>query len=492
MSVAMPGGRTPILRMVAWAASLGLAAGLGFWLGRGWDGSGSPAADGAVPDDRASPDAVPDSAESLAVARALGVAPAGAADLARFSRASEDALSNALRIADPEVRAGRLRALLQVLDLEGIPRAIRFAEQLGPSPQTRQFRRMLLRRWGELNPRSAIAFATGNADGWNDPELVAATLAGWSAVDPRSAWSWARENPSGRGFGDAHLAAVVAATTPGDPGLAYDFISDPAIAPEVGFDLLRNWVSTAWVAGHGGFVLEQVEALEPGIGRMIAATEAARLFARDEPAKAAAWASLQDDPRLRQQAIVAAVGEWAASQPENAAEWALGMEDPQIRSEAIATAVSGWVQRGELPAAGDWLNQFEPSPDLDRASQNLAMALAGTDPEAAATWAEGIVNPVLREATFNLVDPSNPASRFSGRADANAVYFQAAPADGGAAWTGAFPVEAMGSLGPAITMRQGEAIEVIVDPEGQADPEVDPEWDVQNPPDLEDGEPVGP
>ena len=68
-------------------------------------------------------------------------------------------------------------------------------EVLKPSVRRDEIQNSLLRRWAELDGRSALAYALDNSLPWQLEAAVAAALGGWAGNDPDGAWRWAVDNP---------------------------------------------------------------------------------------------------------------------------------------------------------------------------------------------------------------------------------------------------------------------------------------------------------
>ena len=90
--------------------------------------------------------------------------------------------------------------------------------------------------------------------------------------------------------------------------------------------------------------------------------------------------------------------------PATAAEWYLTQSD-QVglpAHESYYQLTMNWARK-DLNACGEWLNQQEPGPHLDRAVDQFSMAAAAKDVDAAFAWSAKITDEPLRLRNLGFV-----------------------------------------------------------------------------------------
>lgn len=89
---------------------------------------------------------------------------------------------------------------------------------------------------------------------------------------------------------------------------------------------------------------------------------------------------------------------WVQYEPETAFQWFLDLPRTAAKDQALVMALKVWVSN-DPEQAGDYINQLDPSPDLDVAVKSYALEAASYDKAAALEWADSIFNDQVREQT---------------------------------------------------------------------------------------------
>jgi len=95
------------------------------------------------------------------------------------------------------------------------------------------------------------------------------------------------------------------------------------------------------------------------------------------------------------------IREWSRSDPAGAASYLTDNEDTLSDFSTLASEV---VRRwDDVTEASKWLSQYEPSPDLDRATLMLVYRAGDEDPAGAFTWAQSVNDQGLRNRALRVV-----------------------------------------------------------------------------------------
>ncbi|MEM7386078.1 MAG: hypothetical protein AAF514_14150 [Verrucomicrobiota bacterium] len=302
--------------------------------------------------------------------------------------------------------------MLQDIPASDIPKALEYLEN-NSSPQGRMMLQMaLLSRWGEEDGGAAMAYAN-NVKGMAKMAGVMSVAAAWSKKDPDGALNWYLENKDENGggagmgmMGGAQGSLMSIFQTMGARDLDNAFAKLNALESDEDRRMALNGLSSVgMMGGDHGAVLEKMNTLEDPELRKTGRTSVLSQWGMFEPESAARWldsAELVEGESRNDMARQIASG-WLNMNPREAADWLVeGSEEPAERSQNIAHAVGQWVHR-DANAAGEWLSQFEPGPELDPAMQRFATGVAGNDGESAFAWASQIADDDTRNSTLSTV-----------------------------------------------------------------------------------------
>lgn len=269
------------------------------------------------------------------------------------------------------------------------------------SPAADEAAGLALQKLAERDPSRALAFALNEKNRRRRTDWLHAVLRGWAAVAPDAAGAWLATLPSPEREGaegavmdgaSRHTAAAVA--------LAQRLVqSDPAAARSHANQLLR-------VLSHSGEFETGVDfaARLPESIRAEMLGTAFQYWAEAQPERAFDVARKLPGGDARKTAIDAAISGWAQGDPSGLAEFALTLTSAEDRTAALQTAIREWVQINPK-AASDWIDKFEPKPELDAGAAAVALQpdLLAKQPAIAASWAESITDTKLRSSTLTNV-----------------------------------------------------------------------------------------
>ena len=379
-----------------WIVSVALAFLIGFWISRA-------VLDNALADmEKDSMNGDTEVAERAVIIRKLtGQAPASTPGTT-FAPQAREALAKALTEKDPEKRAYAMKVILSGLALTDIGEAVSLVEGLVPGPRQDELMGAMLRRWAELDGRSALAYALENTAGWQQEGALVATLEGWVKREPQTALNWALENPGTDPFYSERLNAVIRQLAITDPRRAFD----AAASIEQGSyraSALSVVMDELFETGRFEGSLSWIDDLPDTMDQSVAVEHLARRWSRYEPVLAAEWVESLSGQPGQQSALAAVSATWAAVDPQRAADWASRLVEGPDRAGSVTTVVETWLQSGDLGEAAEWLNSQPSHPDFDQAVTKVAIATLQVDPETAMTWADSITDDNLRNTTMTMV-----------------------------------------------------------------------------------------
>lgn len=266
--------------------------------------------------------------------------------------------------------------------------------------QRHQAKEALIEALAVVDPRRAIELARGESSEELRVRLIEAALRGWGQTDAEAALAWTATQQVIE-FGQAMASLFHGAAR--DPENAIRLANemsqlDPQCAADYGFYLV------AALAREGEFgKAADFAAGSEGEARGSWLSDVYSRWADQAPHEALAYAAQLTEAKTRMIASRAALLRWAYNDAPALAEYALGIADPNDRRFALSKALPRWAAADPV-AAALWVNQAEPSPELDLVAASIA-----TRPEVirypgvSLKWAENILEPKLRSRVLASV-----------------------------------------------------------------------------------------
>jgi len=221
-----------------------------------------------------------------------------------------------------------------------LPDALAELQQLqlqNPTSRGRNLEMRLLRRWADIDPRSATQWATQTPSDIRS-DAVAAATAQWAEKDFSAAEAWATQLSDGSGR-VAAIESVIGAAVYANPKEAL------TLAAELPEDPTRDQLII----------------------------NAAGTWAASAPQDAATWAKQVSDDRLRQQVVSAIAIRWSDTDPVSAADLiANSLPSGDIQDEALIAIVERWGLK-DPNAAKQWVQQ-SVNGDLQQAAMDTIAA----------------------------------------------------------------------------------------------------------------------
>ena len=225
-----------------------------------------------------------------------------------------------------------------------------------------------------------------------------AALHGWATRVPRAAaeWALAHVRSQERRAAVEAIAAGAVAHPEAMPTFQHLIASDPQLASDHGNALVGAFA-------RAGQFKPATEFAAAGASPFRAAwlANAYHAWAVCQPEEALATIDNISDPAVRREALGGLFAGWGSCDPARLVAYAQTLPVGELRLNALREGLTQWVYR-DSAAASDWMDKFDPSPDLDAGAAAIAImpALVENKPDVAASWAESISDPELRAHTL--------------------------------------------------------------------------------------------
>jgi hypothetical protein len=280
---------------------------------------------------------------------------------------------------DPGQRTSDLEAFINGLGPSDFAEALKRLRKIAGSSERELATRLLVVRWVQTDPESALQFASSN----RGYEYIADDVfQAEAATDVQSALNRAKS------------------------------ITDP----DLRYNALRGVLS--FIADTDpAAALGTAQSLGDFPGNEPLSSLIYRQWATNDPQSAAQQASqVAGDGNPWRSPISQVARAWAAQDPTAAANWAISLSDPSTESRTISQVMRQWTHE-DVNAAANWVNSLPPGGSYDSAAAALALAMAANDPKNAVAWADNIADATARNNALQRVsrqvmwrDPTNGAA----------------------------------------------------------------------------------
>ncbi len=281
-----------------------------------------------------------------------------------------------------------LQALVRGLPTRPVVASVQHLVDLPSSAGRRTVLHGLLSRWGELDGRSAVAFAAGRGEAGGSRDHVQTVLAGWSRVAAADAWAWAIRQDINLSTKAGWLGEILAVEAQIDPVAALQRVRSLE-SPELQEPVVRRMID--WMIDHmgGDRAVSWLSEMDPDGLPLHLIAYFTRRWGDSEPWEAAQWAS-NLDVGARGEVYHTLAATWGARDPLSAAQWAYSLPGGQERSSLLRDIVGHWLRLEGLAEPTEWLSRQPAHPDLDGAIEAIVVALVDLDAEMAFNWALSI------------------------------------------------------------------------------------------------------
>ena len=264
---------------------------------------------------------------------------------------------------------GRMEVLMQRVDGMNdreVLAALKGIRHHPDSPDKAMAQQMMLARYGELDPETALTYAQ-TLVGDEYREATSTIMTAWTNRDPFAAAAHYTENLDDFGIIDANQKAVAG-----------------VIAEE-------------WARSDSESALDWATELPPEVSGEVYGRVAAELV-RHDPARAVAALDTLEPGFERTEMLESLVDQWAYQDPRSAADWMLANTSGDDQLRATTSLMNAWMDANPMEAS-QWLGNLSDGPVKDNAILALTQSRAvARDPDAAAAWSSTIQNEALRES----------------------------------------------------------------------------------------------
>jgi hypothetical protein len=261
----------------------------------------------------------------------------------------------------------RLRELADRIETMDVKQVLASLKKLRPqpgSPDKLMAEQMLLARYGELDPETALTYVETLA-GVEYETSGLTVMSAWTGSDPEAAAAHYSENLDDFGIRDDHQR-VTAGTVAAEWAR-----QDPEAALTWADDL-------------------PVEVRGEAYGRI-----AAQIVTED-PTRATAILDSMEPGLERTEMMGNLVSQWAYQDPQAAADWVVNNTTGSEQSQGASSLMTAWMVANPLEAS-TWLGSLDDGATRDSAIVALTQSRAvSSDPVAAIAWSESIQDPNLR------------------------------------------------------------------------------------------------
>ena len=281
-----------------------------------------------------------------------------------------------------EKRMALLAEAVQSLDPSLIREALAEVEAMKDERFQTRLRNMLLSRWGESDPKAALAYIQGlNLDGGSFPfDVVKSVISSWAEKDFTAAKAWVEGLPLGTYRRRSAMVDLAFALAQKDPAAAL------SLARSLPADDGQRFLSGAL----NGCCLKDAEAAIayavqlPDAGNFTLVYMFDRIASKD-PDKAIKLLEKIPSENDQNEALKRIGNAWAESDPKAALDWANQQTDPKVKSEILKGVIDGMAQKD--PNSALELAQSLPANEREGRIDYILTVLSESDPEGAVSYA---------------------------------------------------------------------------------------------------------
>jgi hypothetical protein len=280
-----------------------------------------------------------------------------------------------------EKRMALLAEAVQTLDPSQIREALAEVEAMKDERFQTRLRNMLLSRWGESDPKAALAYIQGlNLDGGSFPfDVVKSVISSWAEKDFTAAKAWVEGLPPGTYRRRSAIGDLAFALAQKDPAAAL------SLARSLPGDDGQRFLSGAL----NGWCLKDAEAAIayavqlPDVGFTL--VYMFDKIASKDPDKAIKMLEKIPSENQQNEALRKIGLRWAISDPNAALDWANQQTDPKVKSEILQGVIGGMAQKD--PERALELAQSLPANEREGRIDYILGVLSESDPEGAVGYA---------------------------------------------------------------------------------------------------------
>ena len=298
----------------------------------------------------------------------------------------EEDLMTRVASSNPVVRLRAFTELLQDPTPDNLRAAREAYDKLPGGPSRFSELRMLAFSWGQMDPQAALEWVDG-LSGFEDRIGAGAVMDSWARYDSASALAWATENFEGND--NPYLVGVVSGMSESDLGGASELMASMPQSRSRG-RAASILLEKTWQQGEN-VALQFAENLPEGALQNYMFGEIGKKIAKEDMQRAVQWVERMDESEVKVQVSEEVAERWARESPVEAAEWVSQMPEGESRSESMEEVVTQWARK-DPTATAEWLNQFPSGELMDEPIERFVREVVRKEPDTALTWAEAIVD----------------------------------------------------------------------------------------------------
>ena len=314
-------------------------------------------------------------------------------------------------------RMGAYMDALRNMNSSNLPEVINAFEALPLGYGRHLEMKLLMRRWAEFDPISALKYADESLDEKSEKRFAKTeVIAGWATRDSAGAIAWVEQNKSETQNSSERNSLILGLVK----GIAENDLESADHYTQNLPQGSAKWQASTYLAQEYA-KKETNEAIRwaneyPKDDERMRATILGQLgskLAQKDLQATAEWAESMPTDKASEQVISNLLSHWSTKNPKEAALWSSQLKDPGKKVEAMKILTNKWSLRDPI-ATASWLNQFPPSEELDPVVGEFVNRISSRDPEGAMGWASSIVNGDQKQRAVNKVlrswDLKDPAS----------------------------------------------------------------------------------
>ena len=308
-------------------------------------------------------------------------------------------LRKALNDPNPITRSAVFASLLSDLSPDNIDAVLDVYEDIPMGFESMHEYQLLLFGWAKFDPPGAIEYCRDRATGIGAGFATSGVLHGWASENPKAALAWvqAPENVGMsklynfglvRGWASKDLPEATAYVTGLDKGGdRHELVKILTRAQlKKGFSPARLWA----------------EAMEDPDMKKSSFTNLTQQRSREHPEEVAAWLKEHASEAYADGSFQRLGDNWGQRDPAAAARYFDELPAGEGRTGGMKEVVKHWTKE-DPEATGNWINQKDPSPEMDPVVAAYAKEVSKADGAGAMKWAVTITEPKLQEEVVTSV-----------------------------------------------------------------------------------------
>ena len=324
-------------------------------------------------------------------------------------QAFSDRIMKAKGEKNREKRMALLSEAIQTLDPSQIKEALTEFKAMDDDRFRSQLRNMLLSRWGESDPKAALAWAQGQKSwitvfgvedfriGGDNGLSITPLFNSWLKKDSSAAKAWLEGLPADSLFRRGLLPSFVFGLAQRDPAAAL------SLARSLPNDQGQDYFSRAlngWCLKDADAAIAYVGQLPDDQNKISILESMIRTLAPKNPDKAINLVE-QIPPQEQNFALRKIGSSWAESDPKAALDFANQQTDPKVKSEILKGVIDGMAQKDPKGALELTLSLPKTDDSRENSISDVLFDLSESDPKGAVGYAMNLLSDMNRNKSIS-------------------------------------------------------------------------------------------